>query len=398
MDFLKPKPIRRQKCERAKPNDYKKSIFEEIRNLCLRPTPIVLPIDDVKSIFDDIRSLCRIPELLTPIEDFNENQIQPDIQQTKPNKRRITSKLYYRDSDHQIPNQLNSFDNINQSKLFCAVVKGNQDINHQSVNSKYIKTGNHKPTTAKTSIKTSNHKPTTAKTCIKTTSLCRPKPLLSIDCDLSAKINQYSKQYSKPKLKKKSTTRKTGSKSSEAADNDFSDLSIASPSTSVLYSLPATPISSSDSSVNSSNFTVESNTTQSLIRRLRNAINGINPNYESYRQHFQQEITSKSNKRRRVAIDKSLRILKVLEWKANPITSGNTTPIHNIEYLETPPGSPSNHSSPQSPSNHDSIDHQLSAMINSLENSHYTDSNLTDHMLSEFNTFLSDLYSDVPIT
>lgn len=401
MDFLKPKPIRRQKSKlNGFEGVYKKTIFDEIKSLCRIPQPLE-PIEDLNTIFNDIRSLCRIPQLLEPIEDFNESQFESQISQSKPNKRRkrITSKQFYRDFDvtEEVVNKCNSFVNLNQSKLFCAVVKGKQ-INNNNNNNECINefiVNNHKSS----HYFNNKTKRPTLKSCPKTksSSVCRLKPSLSIDCDISTKINEYSKEYSKPKLKRSSNTKKTVSNSSQESvstigetNNDSSDHSISSHlfSNNALYSLPATPISSSDSSVNSSNSTIESHSTQALLKRLRKA---LNCNLQPYRQYFEEEINSKTKKRKRLAKQEIDFKQKVLEWKANRISSGNATPIHDIEYLVTPPGSPLQER------NDFAIDQELNAMISNLENENFNDFDLNDNMLNEFNNFLTDLYSDLPL-
>jgi hypothetical protein len=317
---------------------------------------------------------------LEPIQDFNESQFESQISESKTNKRRkrITSKQFYRDFDatEEVVNKCNSFVNLNQSKLFCAVVKGKQNNNNNQCINELITNNKTKTPTLKTCPKS------------KSSSLSRLKPSLSIDCDISTKINEYSKEYSKQKLKKRSNTKKSVSTIGET--NDSSDQSIASHSFSnnVLYSLPATPISSSDSSVNSSNSTIESHSTQALLKRLRKA---LNRNLQPYRQYFEQQINSKTKKRKRLANQEIDFKQKVLEWKANRISSGNTTPIHDIEYLVTPPGSPLQER------NHFTIDQELNAMISNLENENSNDFDLTDNMLNEFNNFLTDLYSDLPL-
>jgi len=221
------------------------------------------------------------------------------------------------------------------------------------------------------------------------------RPLLSIDCDLTSKINEYSKEYSKP-IKKRKTAKK--SESIEGSDNvntysESSDStiyssyeSIASPLSTCItlsYSMPATPSSSFDSLSSSMSCETTSSSVLSQIRKT------LNPTFETYRQYIQRctqnEVKHKELRRRS---KQGLHFKeKVLQW-SDKICSGNITPVHNIEYLATPPGSPQ-----KTDESNMSTSDELNAMIESLENIE-----TNDLFNAQFDHFLSDLFCDTPIT
>jgi len=75
---------------------------------------------------------------------------------------------------------------------------------------------------------------------------------------------------------------------------------------------------------------------------------------------------------------------KVLQW-SNKLCPGNTTPVHNTEYLVTPPGSPQ-----KATEMFDNTTDELNAMIESLG-----DIETDDALNNQFNELLGELLAEV---
>ena len=414
MSFLVPKPvgpqIRTKTPKNCDQNEKISSIFHKIRDLCRVPNPTIESLDErlfVSSVFDNIRDLCRRPQLLTTIEEqwseelkTIEGEVEPKVWQKK--------KI----QNYSDPKDSNPLDMLSKSKLFTTLVSGRHKSSDNSANLK--QSSRHKSSDNSANLKQSSTLVTNEKMCKKGTTRKKTvksctknevktrkplKSLLSIDCiDISSKMSEYSKQYSNKmeenpkKRRNRRNTSKDNSQESVDSGLSVSYESIASPvSSSAMYSMPATPISSTDSQFSRSSVTSCDTTSSSVLSQIRKT---LNPKFETYGQYIQKCVrkdfhqlkTRRGRKGSKVELNFKE---KVLEW-SNKICAGNATPIHNIEYLATPPRSPLTCVEPNICPNDD-----LNAMIESLENCIYSENN--DNFNEEFYCLLSDLYSDIPM-
>ena len=396
MSFLVPQPIarqttRKQSCVQTVDN---RCIFDKIRDLCQIPKPPVKPLDErlfVSSIFDDIRELCRRPELLTGIEDQEIEDQSESVEEEKVYIKRDIKSKYYSDSENK------TFDEIRQNMIFVRVVRGKNTKNCE-VESKSVDIHE-----TKSNVCNNNNNNTKKRTKCSVTN-CEPKrlntlkPILTINLDITSKIKEHiAKQDSKPPTKKPRTRKKTKigkesvtdslSSTSEPTPSPLTDSgypSIASPSVSVsnsiLYSNPATPLSSSDGYFSQSSVT-SCETTSSVLSQIRQS---VNTKYETYGEHIQKriELRQRLKKKNKNSVDYKK---KVLEWNYK-LCSGNSTPVHNIQCSETPPSTPQ-------PSLAADPNEDFNSIINSIENDLLINNN--ENMDNEFNTILSDLYAHV---
>lgn len=347
----------------------------------------------MSTIFDNIKELCRRPHLLSGIEDVIKEQITDEkVEERAYVKRDIKSK-YYSDSENNT-----SIDEIRQNMIFIRVVKGRQPkCGH--IQPKSVDIVEAKAKVCNTKIKKRSK---ASETKCDTKRRNPLKPILTIDLDISSKIKEIMENQAKQGLKpsKKPRTRKASKSPKESVSDSLSSVlqdnpspladggypSIVSPSISVSnstsYSNPATPLSSSDGYFSLSSVT-SCETTSSVLSQIRQTMNA---KYETYGQHIRRKIENelkhKLKKRNKKAVDYNK---KVLEW-TNKFCSGDSTPVHSIEYSETPPASPS-------PALDLNTDNDLNAMITSIESEIPIEDN--ERINDEFNSILSDLYASV---